>query len=57
MPVISKESAPAIGDIRSCGPGDTIVLRDGATERKDFPRVVDAIGVAITRGADVRWVR
>lgn len=34
----------------------TLWLTADATTRKDWPRYVDAIGVAITRGIDVRRV-
>jgi hypothetical protein len=54
---ISATVAPALGDIRALGPGDWISLAEGATARKDWPRYADAILVAVTRGADVRWVR
>lgn len=54
---LRKDSCPALGDVRALGPGDEIVVAPGAETRKDWPRYVDAIGVAITRGADVRWVR
>jgi len=54
---IDKDAAPALGDVRALGVGDRILLNLGVEKRKDWPRYVDAIGVAITRGADVGWVR
>lgn len=54
--IISKGRAPALGDIRSLGAGDTVWAQSDARERKDWPRYVDAIAAAVSRGADVRWV-
>lgn len=54
---ISDTNAPAMGDIRLMGAGDTLWLISSAKARKDWPRYTDAIGAAVTRGADVRWVR
>lgn len=53
--IISAENAPALGDVRACSTGDTIWLRPGATGRTDWPRYADALMVAVTRGANVRW--
>lgn len=55
--VISKDSAPAIGDVRAAKEGETVWLRPGVNSRKDWPRYADALFIALTRGADVRWVR
>lgn len=52
---ISKDSAPALGDVRQLGAGDALVIRPDATERKDFGRYQDAIGQAVGRGADAVW--
>lgn len=49
--------APALGDVRSMGEGDTVWLTPEAPQRKDWPRYTDALMVALTRGADVRWAR
>ena len=49
---ICAAHAPAIGDVRQMGAGDTIVLADDATARPDFPRYMDAIGIALARGAE-----
>ena len=54
---IHLHAAHGLGDIRTLAVGDAIELKSGAEKRKDWPRFVDAIGIAITRGADVRWVR
>lgn len=53
--IISQLQAPALGDLRSAEPGSTVWLRPDAKQRKDWPRYVDALGSAISRGADVRW--
>lgn len=52
---ISRDCAPALGDVRQLGPGDWISLGPGANERADWPRYLDAIAAAISRGAEVRW--
>jgi len=52
---ITGKTAPALGDVRSLGKGDWITLGDGATERRDWPRYAEAIMVAVTKGAEVRW--
>lgn len=52
---ISKDQAPALGDVRLMGSGDTIVVDLDAVDRKDWARYQDAIRQAMARGADVRW--
>ncbi|MFM9797401.1 hypothetical protein, partial [Streptomyces turgidiscabies] len=62
--VITKDQAPALGDVRTMGQGDALVLGEEATQRKDWGRYLDALGRAITNGAEVyqlanvpaRWV-
>lgn len=54
---ITNANAPPMGDIRAMGAGDTLWIGPDATQRKDWARYVDAIGVAITRGAEVRRER
>jgi hypothetical protein len=54
---ISATCAPALGDVRNLGVGDWVALGEGATDRRDWPRYAEAIAAAVTRGADVRWVR
>jgi hypothetical protein len=54
---LSLEAAPALGDIRTMGEGDTLWLSPGVEGRKDWGRYLDAAAAATTRGADVRWVR
>lgn len=54
---ISWKSAPALGDIRQLGAGDTIWKVHGVTRRADYGRYSDAIRHAINRGAEVRWIR
>lgn len=53
--VISAEAAPALGDVRQAGAGQTVWLRAGVTARKDWPRYADALMAALTRGAEIRW--
>ncbi|ADE43476.1 gp9 [Streptomyces phage phiSASD1] len=53
--IILKGSAPALGDIRAMGQGDTIVVRRAATQRPDWPRFQDAVSVAANRGAQVHY--
>lgn len=52
--VIRSDYAPALGDLRVMGLGDVIVVEPGATDRKDWARYQDAIGGAVSRGAEVR---
>ncbi|MFF8473861.1 hypothetical protein [Streptomyces sp. NPDC015414] len=51
--LITKDAAPALGDVRAMGRGDVLALSDDATQRKDWGRYVDGIGQAITNGAEV----
>ena len=51
--VLSRTSAPALGDLRIAGPDDSIYVRPDATERRDWGRYWDALGVAFARGAHV----
>lgn len=43
-----------MGDIRMMERPQILWLAADATERRDWPRYVDAIGCAITRGIEVR---
>ncbi|CAD80130.1 gp5 [Streptomyces phage phiBT1] len=52
---IGPDYAPALGDVRERLPGDTVYIKEGATERRDWGRYLDALSVAITRGASVVW--
>jgi hypothetical protein len=54
--IISATSAPPMGDIRALGEGSVILLRPGATSRKDWGRYQDAIAQAVSRGAGVHWL-
>jgi len=54
---ISGTAAPALGDLRALGPGDIAWLYAGVEQRADWSRYLDALANAVTRGADVRWVR
>jgi hypothetical protein len=51
--VIESAGAPALGDVRNCGPDECIYIRPDATTRKDWPRYWEAAGVALKRGAFV----
>ena len=54
---ITGTSAPPMGDVRMVSEGDTVWLYPGVEQRKDWGRYLDALASAVTRGADVRWVR
>lgn len=49
--VLDAANAPALGDIRAAGEGDCIYIRPDATTRRDFPKLWEAVGVALSRGA------
>jgi hypothetical protein len=49
--------APALGDVRSAGPGDLVYILPDATSRKDFPKYWEAAGTALARGAQVVVMR
>ncbi|WP_282203922.1 hypothetical protein [Kitasatospora fiedleri] len=51
--IIRPDGAPALGTVRALGRNDMIVVAPGAPERADWGRFLEAIGVAITRGASV----
>ncbi|MGW0468297.1 hypothetical protein ACWDX6_23980 [Streptomyces sp. NPDC003027] len=55
--VIDDAMSPALGDVRAAGPGDDIYIRPAATSRKDFPKLWEAAGVALARGAGVYVMR
>jgi hypothetical protein len=48
---------PAMGDVRLMGEGDTLWLEPPIRESAEWCRYVDAVRHAVSRGADVRWVR
>jgi hypothetical protein len=52
---IGPKKAPALGDVRALTSGDTVFIVKGATDRGDWGRYLDALGVAITRGASITW--
>lgn len=54
---ITADAAPAMGDVRTMGIGDTLWLEGGVWNRRDWGRYVFVIAEAVSRGADVRWVR
>ncbi|GAA3018668.1 hypothetical protein [Streptomyces fulvorobeus] len=53
---IDDVNAPALGDIRAAGGEAVIRVRKSATERKDFAKYWEAVGVAFSRGAVVQVV-
>lgn len=53
---IDAANAPALGDIRAAGDEATIRIRRSATERKDFAKYWEAVGIAFKRGAVVQVV-
>lgn len=55
--MIDKGMATALGDVRVLGAGDTVWITPEAVQRKDWARYLDAIASAVSRGADVRWIR
>ncbi|GAB2572598.1 hypothetical protein GCM10027168_01780 [Streptomyces capparidis] len=55
--MVTADAAPALGDMRRMGRGDTVWLTPGAERRADWSRCVDAATAALMRGADVRWCR
>ncbi len=54
MTLTISTTAPALGDIRSLGRGDAVVVYRAATERRDWARYWEAVGVAVSRGAVLR---
>lgn len=54
---ITPTSAPALGDLRTAGPGDVIRVLPGATKRRDWARYWLALGEAWARGAEVQLMR
>ncbi|RCG16967.1 hypothetical protein DQ392_17975 [Streptomyces reniochalinae] len=54
---VKAGNAPAMGDVRQMGEGDTVWLEPAIRESKDWCRYVDAVRHAVNRGADVRWLR
>ncbi len=54
---IEDDTAPALGDVRQMGAGDTVWLAPGADRRSDWGRCMDAVAHAVRRGADARWGR
>jgi hypothetical protein len=54
---ITPTSAPALGDLRTAGPGDVIHVHAEAVGRRDWARYWLAIGEAWARGAKVMLMR
>ena len=57
MIVVRKGQVPAMGDVRALGPGDTLRIEPAIRESAEWCRYVDAVRHAVSRGADVSWVR
>lgn len=53
--LISAKSAPAIGDVHAAGARTIIWLAADARQRADWGRYLNALTVAISRGACVIW--
>ncbi|MEW1551395.1 hypothetical protein [Streptomyces tsukubensis] len=53
---VDRNIAPALGDIRSAGPEDCIYVLAEVALRADFPKIWEAAGVALARGAFVHVV-
>ncbi|QPB09792.1 hypothetical protein CPT_Shady_031 [Streptomyces phage Shady] len=51
---ITYANAPALGDVRNMGEGDTLWLHANVNQRADWSRYADAIACAVSRGAEVR---
>ncbi|OKH90461.1 hypothetical protein AB852_35430 [Streptomyces uncialis] len=54
---IRADAAPALGDVRQMGEGDTVWLASSVRQRADWQRYLSACFAAVSRGADVRWCR
>lgn len=50
---VTPQAAPALGDLRSAG---VVFIKKGSETRKDWPRYVEAIAAAVSKGADVIWI-
>jgi len=55
--IVRVGNAPAMGNVRTLGDGDTLWLERPIRESREWCRYVDAVRHAVNRGADVRWVR
>ncbi|MFJ7275345.1 hypothetical protein [Kitasatospora sp. NPDC098663] len=53
---IGLGTAPALGDVRLAGPGDTLLFLHDARQRPDFARYWQAAAVAVFRGAGLTVV-
>ncbi|CAM5405150.1 hypothetical protein ACTFBT_01085 [Streptomyces microflavus] len=53
---VDAANAPALGDIRAAGDEAVIRVRRNATEREDFVKYWEAVGVAFMRGAVVEVI-
>lgn len=53
---VSRDVAPAYGDLRALRAGDTVWVHPSARDRADWGRIVEAVAGAISRGAEVRAI-
>lgn len=53
--VVSPEVQPALGDLRALGEGDIIVCRRSVRTLPVWPRYVEALASAVSKGADITW--
>lgn len=51
---ITYRDAPALGDVRQMGKGDTLWLHANVEQREDWGRYADAIAAAVGHGAEIR---
>jgi hypothetical protein len=54
--ILSASAGPSMGDIRSMQRPQTLWLTADARTRRDWGRYQDAIGAALARGIDIRWI-
>lgn len=55
--IITSAAAPAMGDIRALGMDDTVCAHVSALQRRDWPRYVEAIASAVSKGCSVIWAQ
>ena len=54
--VLSASAGPRMGDIRCMQRPQTLWLTADVRTRRDWGRYQDAIGAALARGIDIRWI-
>ncbi|MFE1425385.1 hypothetical protein ACFW6C_07435 [Streptomyces fungicidicus] len=55
--IVDRIYSPPLGTIREAGPGAEFIVFRSATQRADWPRIWEALGVAYVRGATVTMRR